>query len=239
MASLVTAWNPDLVVHTACAYGRSGESHTDLLNANVRLGVFLLECLRAKADVTFFVNTDSILPPDVSAYALSKHQFAQWGKLAASSPDSAVRFANVRLQHMYGAGDNPAKFTTHALHACHKNQPFLDLTAGEQKRDFIHIDDVVSAYDCIVANQSKLPQVSDIEVGSGTAPTVKQFVQTAHRLLTSTTTLRFGALPYRSCEPMHCEADLSMLKRMGWTPRMSLEQGLQLTIDKEFNQCAG
>jgi nucleoside-diphosphate-sugar epimerase len=59
--------------------------------------------------------------------------------------------------------------------------PVLKLTAGEQALDFIYIDDVVSVYDTL-AKRHQLDTVQDTEEGSGVAPTIRQFVETAHRL---------------------------------------------------------
>ncbi len=237
LAALMAAWRPDVIVHNACSYGRDGESPLNLVNANVQLGLLLLECLQARTGSTLFLNTGSVLAPDVSNYALSKHQFTQWGRQLTARSGNGVRFVNIRLQHMYGPGDDRSKFVTHVLHACHRNQPRLDLTLGEQQRDFIYIDDVVRAYDCLLENQVRLTSLSDLDVGSGVAPTVRHLVQTAHRLLSSRTVLNFGALPYRDAEPMHCRADTAALQSMGWTAQISLEQGLQSTIEKEFGTC--
>jgi nucleoside-diphosphate-sugar epimerase len=237
LVSAVAAWAPDIVVHTAGVYGRGGESALTLWEANVRLGLLLLECLQTKSAPTLLLNTGSVLAPEVSAYALSKHQFTQWGQLVTTRADSRVRFVNIRLQHMYGPGDDAAKFVTYVLHACHRHQQLLELTAGAQQRDFIHIDDVVQAYDCMIKNHEKLAGLPDIQVGSGVAPTVQHLVQTAHSLLGSRTVLNFGALPYRDTEPMHCQADISVLQSMGWTPQYTVEQGLQSTIEKEFGTC--
>ncbi len=70
---------------------------------------------------------------------------------------------------MYGPGDDSSKFTTHVIESCRRNEPRLALTAGEQLRDFIHIDDVVRAYDRIVDRQGDFAASDAIEVGSGDA----------------------------------------------------------------------
>lgn len=143
-------------------------------------------------------------------------------------------FINVLLQHMYGPGDDASKFTTHVLHACHRNDPVLKLTAGEQARDFIYIDDVVSAYDTLLTQRHQLDTVQDIDVGSGVAPTIRQFVETAHRLTASRTELLFGALPYRANEAMHCLANVARMTQLGWVPAFDLNAGLKKTIELEF-----
>lgn len=229
---------PDAVVHTACAYGRQGEGLLTLTDANVRFGLSLLQCLQslpeAAAGPRVFINTGTALPAATSPYALSKHQFAAWGAQQAHAAPARLRFVNVELQHMYGAGDDASKFTTHVMHACHRNDPELQLTAGEQRRDFIYIDDVVAGYSTLLQRSHALGIAADVPLGSGQAPTVREYVQAVHRLCGSRTELRFGALPYRPTEAMHCQADLSRMAGLGWSPRWSLEAGIERTLALEF-----
>jgi CDP-paratose synthetase len=227
---------PDLVVHTACSYGRRGESALQTFDANTRFGMVLLDALLAgPARGVHVVNTGSVLAPEVSAYAMSKHQFSQWGRALARDNPAQLRFVDVRLQHMYGPDDDASKFTTHVLHACRRGEARLALTAGQQRRDFIYIDDVVDAYECIRANPGALDTLHSIDVGSGEAPTVREFVETVRELTGSGTVLDFGAVPYRANEAMHCCADVTTLQALGWTRRHSLRQGIQKTIDREFH----
>ena len=225
---------PEIVVHTACAYGRQGETSLQLFDANLRLGLVILQALQQAAQPVSFINTGSALAPEVSPYALSKHQFAQWGRMLATQSVGQLRFINVLLRHMYGPGDDASKFTAHVLHACQRNDPVLKLTAGEQARDFIYIDDVISAYDTLLTQRQKLDTVEDIEVGSGVTHTIRQFVETAHRMMASLTELQFGALAYRANEAMHCLANVEHIKKLGWRPKFDLKTGLNETIDLEF-----
>ena len=227
---------PEVVVHAACAYGRQGETSLELFDANLRLGLVVLQALLHAAQPVTLINTSSVLQPEVSPYALSKHQFAQWGRMLAAQSRGQLKLVNVLLQHMYGPGDDLSKFTTHVLHACQRNDSVLKLTAGEQVRDFIYIDDVVSAYDKLLTQRKHLDAVLDIQVGSGVAHTIQEFVKTAHRLTDSRTELLFGALPYRTNEAMHCLADIECMIQLGWRPAFDLEAGLYKTIGLEFKQ---
>lgn len=225
---------PDVVIHTACAYGRKGETATQILDSNVRLGlVTLLASLRNGQPVTF-INTGTVLMPNISLYALSKHQFSEWGRSLAQQSAGKLRFINIQLQHMYGPGDDANKFTTHVLRTCQRNDPELDLTAGKQRRDFIYIDDTVSAFRVLAEQCNKLQAVCDIEVGSGVAHPVREFVEIAHMLTNSRTRLNFGRLPYRPNEAMHCQADISQMKALGWQPLFDLHAGLKKTIELEM-----
>lgn len=225
---------PDVIVHTACTYGRSGEDALQLLQANLHFGLVLLRAAKASGKTVTFLNTGTALAPEVSAYALGKQQFVQWGRRLADEARGKLRFVNLRLQHMYGPGDDRTKFTTHVLHACHDNLPSLKLTRGEQARDLVHIDDVISAYEVLIQQTDQLQDFDEIDLGSGEAPTIREFVEMAHELTGSRTQLEFGAVPYRPNEAMRCQADIERLNDMGWHPILNLRAGLQHTIEREF-----
>jgi len=235
--AFMLAQAPDAVVHTACCYGRQGETLLQLLDTNLRLGVQLLQGLQAVQAATgrrgLLLNIGSCLAPEVSAYALSKAQLPAWGRSLALA--GGPRFLNLLLQHMYGPGDDPAKFSSQVLRACRSHQPTLALTAGAQRRDFIHVDDVVQACALLLqpAVQAQLADADALDLGSGEAPTLRSFVETVHSLTRSRTVLQFGALPYRPHEAMHCQADTRRLRALGWAPRFDLRAGLQHTLDHE------
>lgn len=231
---LLAEIDPDAIVHTACAYGRRDETLADIVGANLGLGLEILQVLEARERSTLFLNTGTVLEPGVNAYALSKNQFSDWGHLLAERTVGKVRFINVRLQHMYGPHDDATKFTTHVLRACKRGDATLQLTAGEQKRDFIYIDDVTSAYATLLAHGATLPLAVDVDVGTGTAPQIREFVETVKRLTGAATELQFGAIPYRNNEAMHCQADIGLMCSLGWHPEFDLEAGLKKTIELEF-----
>lgn len=226
---------PDAIVHTACSYGRKGETLLNLMDANLVLGAALLQALlsspaRDEGPVTF-LNTGTVLAPEVSLYALSKTQFSIWGaELATKAPDR-LRFIDIRLQQMYGPGDDCSKFTTHVIEACRSNEPRLALTLGEQRRDFIHIDDVVRAYDRILEQRDAFQASDAIDVGSGEAITMRDFVELAKQVAGASTLLDFGAISYREREPMLCVADTTRLRGLGWHAEVTLKDGLARITD--------
>lgn len=225
---------PDYIVHTACSYGRAGENIVDIYDANVRLGLLLLEGASRLEKHVVFLNTGTILESSVSSYAMSKNSFSALGALQTRSCEKNVQFIDVALQHMYGPGDDKSKFTTYVIGSCYDNIERLRLTSGVQKRDFIYIDDVVSAYDVILSNASSFADAEEIEVGSGEAVSVKEFVELVHSMTASQTRLEFDAVPYRANEAMLLVADISHLRSLGWTPNTSLKVGVQKIIDKDY-----
>ena len=221
----------DTIIHTATAYGRSKETASEIFTANTEFPLHLLDA-GSRAGVKVFINTDTILDKYLNLYSLSKNQLLQWGKFFAVH--EKIRFVNLRLEHFYGSSDDATKFTSYILRNCMLNTPEIKLTRGEQKRDFIYIDDVVSAYILVLQKCDNFDKsFIDLDVGSGKSVSIRSFVETVHHLTGSTTHLAFGAIPYRTGEVMHSEADTAGLVTLGWQCQHDLINGLKLVIEQE------
>jgi CDP-paratose synthetase len=229
----IVNFRPDVVIHTACCYGRAGESLLQIIDSNIRFGVAVLNAIKGLKKNISFINTGTVLTRDVSFYALTKIQFEELGSYIASVSNQNIQFINVKLQHMYGPGDDASKFTSHVINSCISNVSTLPLTLGEQKRDFIYIEDVVDAYMKILENLSKLNKQEQIELGSGVAPKLRDFVETVHRLTNSKTELLFGKIPYRENDEMCLLANIDALKKLGWIPKIDIETGIKNIIEME------
>jgi CDP-paratose synthetase len=228
----------DSVVHTATCYGRLGQTSLEVFEANM---VFPLKLLHVAINygVDSFYNTDTFFNTTneqnlfKSSYTLSKHQFNEWGRSLGSA--GIVKFINLRLEHLYGPLDGAHKFSMYIVRSCLRNVPEIRLTNGEQKRDFVHVSDVVRAIICVLEMGPKLGlSYHEFGIGSGHAVSVREFVNLVHRLTNSRSTLLFGALADREDEIMHSHADTSLLQKGGWSCQMSLEQGLRQTIEVEM-----
>ena len=233
LPALFETFSPDAVVHTACSYARAGETLVEVLDANLRFGAALLQSLASTQERTpIFLNTGTVLKREVSLYALSKNQFSELGAAWAGR----VQFIDARVQQMYGHGDDRSKFTTLVIEACRNNEPYLALTKGEQCRDMVHVDDVVQAYTLILEKRGTFESRDVIDVGSGVAARMRDFVELAKRLAQATTVLDFGAVDYRPNEAMHCVADTTRLRALGWLPHFDLESGLRHTLNQGNKQ---
>lgn len=221
----------DTIIHTATCYGRNNESVSDIFLANTEFPLRLLD-VGSRFGVKIFLNADTILYKYLNLYSLSKNQLLQWGKFF--SINRKIYFANVRLEHFYGSDDEATKFSTYIINSCLDNVPVLKLTKGEQKRDFIYIDDVVSAFMMLLKTTEKSDNYFvEFDVGSGKSISIRDFVETVHRLTASKTILDFGAIPYRDGEVMHSEANITGLTALGWRCRYDVEAGLMKTLKKE------
>jgi CDP-paratose synthetase len=220
----------DFVVHTATSYGRQNESMVEIIQTNLTFGLTLLDAA-IKNDVKCFINTDTLLPKGVNAYALSKHQFAAWLELESNK----IQVINLKIEHMYGPKDDIKKLIPWVINQLKLNVPSISLTSGNQLRDFVHIDDVVSAFITSIEQLSKLDQFNEFEVGTGLSIPVRKFIE--HIKLSfenhngvSDTNLDFGKQPYRSAEPMHIKVNNQNLLKLGWSPKTSYVEGINNLI---------
>ena len=226
----------DAVIHTACHYGRDGEFASYVAQTNV---IFSLQMLEAatKFKVPVFFNTDSffnaggVVQGYMNYYTLTKKHFVDWLQVFSDK----INIVNLRLQHIYGANDSDTKFVTWLLKNMQMDISSIALTKGLQRRDFIYVEDVVSAYLCLLEVPNNNPFVQ-YDVGTGQLSTVKIFVETMRseleiqRGIEIKPTLDFGGIPCRDGEIEDVQVDPTKLKSLGWKPKYNLSDGLKKTI---------
>jgi len=237
--------NIGAVIHCATDYGRDGKPINKMLDSNVLFPVELLETA-VNYKVKCFINTDSFFNVNLSideflkenrylsVYTLSKRHFNEWGRLIALHDN--IKFINMKLEHVYGENDSLNKFVPSIIDKCIKNVPCIDLTNGEQSRDFIYVNDVVSAYLVILKSINTLGNENyyEFEIGKGHALKVKDFVKLIKEVTNSSSILNFGAIAKMQTEVEYSEANIHYLEKFGWKPLYNDEAGIREYISNEF-----
>lgn len=217
----------DGIIHTAANYGRKGESMENVINSNFVFPLKLLN-LAIENKVDFIINTDTSLPRDLNSYSLSKAQFKDW----LLQLSSQIKIINIIPEYFYGPNDDDTKFVTGVLNKFLDNVEYIDFTEGIQERDFIYIDDVVSAYSCILENLDKFEDFTNVPLGTATTISLRYLVElTKEMSRNKTTKLNFGKIPIRKGDVMNSKADVRMLLSLGWKPKIDIKQGLKKIID--------
>ena len=157
----------DIIIHTATFYGRSNEDVQTIANANLFNPLELLD-QAIKNNCSLFINTDTVVDRYVSTYALTKRHFQEWLYLRRNE----IKVINMQLEHFYGPGSSATNFISAMIERLKKNEDNIDLTMGEQKRDFVFIDDIVAAY------QTGIKQISYIR------DNYTDFIVSANQLIT-------------------------------------------------------
>ncbi len=197
----------------ATCYGRNNESTEEIWSTNKKFPLQILEKIVHPELKIILAGTS--LPKDFNDYSESK-----WAFFEKIKHLNTVHFL---LEHFYGPSDN--SFIGHLLRCFEDNQPELDLTIGEQSRDFLYYRDAVEAFS-LALNINEFP-LGNIPVGSGEQHSIRDMVLTVKKFFPlCKTKLNWGKIPYRPNEVMQSKADLSLLKKIGWSPRFSLTAGL-------------
>jgi len=229
--SVLQEYCVDVVIHTATSYGRSKESICEIVNCNVLFPLKLLEAVSLSKNISF-INVGTTLPYNINSYALSKNHFMEWGKLI--SKDREFLFINLTLEYFYGLSSNDSCLPSYIIKQCISNVEKIDLTLGEQYRDFIYIDDVISAFVIVLDNVDSFNEYFiEFHVGSGKKITIRNLAELIHGLTQSSSDLNFGALPYRDNEIMDPCFEGDSLEKIGWSCNTSLLDGLNLIIKEE------
>ena len=97
---------------------------------------------------------------------------------------------------------------------------------GEEKRDFIFIDDLVVAID-LVLSQSKM-NGDCYNIANGYSVSIKDLAAQLLEHLGCTKKMIFNGTP-RKGNPLSWQADISKLKQLGFKPQVNLELGLSKT----------
>jgi nucleoside-diphosphate-sugar epimerase len=134
---------------------------------------------------------------------------------------------------VFGAGQKGQMLVPALLNALRQRRHF-PMTAGEQTRDVIHVDDVARL---IVRCLDEDAQPDAYNVGTGTETpvidVVTRVVAEASRVLGADLMplLEAGAIPYRDGEQMRYVMDVSRTQeRLGWKAEVPLDDGIERTV---------
>jgi nucleoside-diphosphate-sugar epimerase len=215
----------DFIIHTATFYGRNKEDIQQIADTNLYMPLYLLDAA-IKNNVATFVNTDTVLDRFVSAYALTKNQFKEWLYFRRNE----IKTINMQLEHFYGKGCSNSNFVTAMIERLKSDEPVINLTAGEQLRDFVYYEDIVDAFETVVGKNDEIETDTSFQVGSGELISIKDLMLFMKEQTMSASVLNFGAISYRENELMQSEPNIDPLKKLGWKPKHGIKEGLLKTI---------
>lgn len=232
MVRCVAQAKPDVVFHLASLFlsQHATKDVEQLIASNVLFGNQLLEAMKVN-EVTRIINTGTSWQHynnedynPVCLYAATKQAFESILEYYVQA--CGIKAITLKLFDTYGL-DDPRPKLFHLLHKAATSGESLDMSAGEQLIDLVHIDDVVEAY-MIAAKRLLEGNVSHHEtyaVSSGQPLPLKELVQLYAEVTMQTVAVNWGARSYRYREVMN---PWSRGKRLpDWEPRITLNQGMK------------
>lgn len=103
------------------------------------------------------------------------------------------------------------------------------LSSGQRPIDWIYVSDVVDGLLAIASTPEIEGQT--VEIGSGALVTIRTVVERLAQLINSQAKPLFGARPERPLERIRSAQTGATYEQIRWKPKVSLDKGLQMTID--------
>jgi nucleoside-diphosphate-sugar epimerase len=139
-----------------------------------------------------------------------------------------IRFVWFRIFSIFGPRENYEWLIPYVINKLLRKR-IVHLTKGTQKWDYLYIEDLVRAV--YMASLDK--RFSGIyNLASGKSHSISFIVKKIAKLLKSKETLlKFGRIDYQKIRTESMYANINKINRLGWKPKVNLENGLKKTIN--------
>lgn len=165
---------------------------------------------------TPFKEDDNFIP--VSPYSLSK--YCAEISIKTFSEVHHKNYTILRLFNFIGKGMSKKFFLPQLIDKLERNED-IDMTKGEQLRDFLHIEDILQA---LVLATTEKAYNEIFNVCSGQGNSIKDLALKLKKLFKSTSIIKFGALPYRENEIWEMVGDNTKIKeKLDFTPKLEIQ----------------
>ena len=231
----------DLVIHLAARINVDESIHVpyEFLMSNVVGTHNVLEAVRTHSSRLIYASSC-----EVYGNAITAARVTETAELRPHSPYAASKAAAdrmcfaywmtyginvtiVRACNIYGPRQRGGKggavipiFLERAL----ARQPLVVNGTGEQRREYMYIDDLVAAYMCILGRDDLQGEV--LNVGTGESPSIKEIAAVISEKLGT----RIEHEPMRCGQVMGFSLDSGKARKLGFTPQVTFWDGLERYI---------
>jgi nucleoside-diphosphate-sugar epimerase len=163
-------------------------------------------------------------------YAVCKKSLQE--VLASFSKQAGFSVAWGRIFHLYGPNEPRTRLVPSVIISLLRGDR-ARCSHGRQVRDFLHVEDVASAFVALLeANSVEGP----VNIGSGEPASIRSIVNLIAARLGAVDRVDFGAIEAAGDPPVILPDVRRLQQEVGWTPRWPLEEGLVSTISWWRNQ---
>jgi len=238
---------PEIVFHLAAQINvrRSIENPLKDAKINILGSLNILEnCKKFKTQKIIFASSagvygeartlptpeDYLVNPD-SPYRIAKHTIENYLKFYKEN--FGLKFISLRFSNVYGPRQDPkgeAGVVAIFINKLLKGERPTIFGDGNQTRDFIFVEDSVSA--CLKAMEYK-GKKEIFNIGTGIETSINELYQIISKLLNTKIKPKYA--PEKPGDLKRSCLDISFAKReLKWKPKFDLEKGLEKTINSFF-----
>jgi len=243
LINIINRFKPTYVYHLAGSKSRSNrisEFH-ESFEINYKGTLNLLEALLNKEYLIKIIllgtmdeygNSSRVFSEELkeepnSAYGLSKLSATKLALIFNKQFHLPITI--LRPSIVYGPEQGSEMFIPAIIHSLKKGEVFK-MTAGEQLRDFIYIDDLLEAL--LLTKDSTNSNGEVINIGLGKSIQLFKLASQIANYNSKSELLRVGAIPYRGSEIMNYKVNIEKAKLLlNWSPKYTINRGLEETIN--------
>jgi nucleoside-diphosphate-sugar epimerase len=167
---------------------------------------------------------DAIKRP-ATLYGAAKHGLHTIA--SAYAEEAGLSLAWGRLFFLYGPYEAPERFVPSLLRALLAGEA-APMTAGTQRRDFLHVTDAGAAFAALAESDV----IGPVNLASGRAVVLRELAQQIAQRTGHEELLQIGARLMPEGEPAALVADIARLRdEVQWRPKIGLEDGLDSVIE--------
>jgi nucleoside-diphosphate-sugar epimerase len=247
--ALVSEIRPKKIFHSAVYGGYPHQTDFSKIVATNFLGTVNLLDACTSEGFEYFINTGSSseygikkssisendVPEPIDPYGVTKTAATLYCQSVAKRHNS--RIFTLRLFSPYGYFEDLNRLIPHVIKNCLSNKE-LQLSNPDFVRDFIFIEDVIDAFLTVADAAHNLRAGEIFNVGSGKQHNLREVVELVKTLTNCRKEARWGLRSGRKHDAANVwEANIEKIKRnTGWTPKVSLPEGISKTITWFKNQ---
>jgi len=241
LQEIISSIQPDVVYHLAALIDRNRDFsiYPEMYRVNVEGTSNLINALQlTQCQHIIFTSSsevygnnsspfhENLLPKPVSPYSLSKAMAELL--LQTRLNNTKLNYTIARIFNFYGPGMSENFFINEMVNTLKKGNDFK-MTLGEQYRDFLYVDDVVSALVQIGGNENVYGEMLNVCSGEGTK--IKDIALEVQKYFEAKVLL--GALPYRENEVWEMIGDATKLNKIvTFTPKIALSEGIKTLMSR-------
>jgi nucleoside-diphosphate-sugar epimerase len=234
--AVIRAAKPDVIFHLASHVvgTRDIEAVDTTFKCNLMSTVNLLTAATETGCSRFILagSQEEPVPGDSDLVPCSPYAAAKWAGGAYARMFHALYqlpIVILRLFMVYGpAQADQRKLVPYTIQSMLRKEP-PQLTSGTRPIDWVYIDDVVDSF--LASAEAPHVEGQTIDIGSGRLITVREVVEKLSRITGSRIPPQFGAKTDRAFEQVRA-ADTHLAKELlAWTAQVSLDEGLQRTVN--------
>lgn len=226
LENLIGEVNPSAIVHLA---GLVRGSYEELYTANVLGTKNLLECYKGRI---IFLSAGTTYQGNSSPYSeeMPINPLDNYPKTKRIAEEFCLQRKNttiIRASVVYGPHQKGSMFLPELVEKI-KNKETLHMTAGEQKRDFLHVQDLCDAIYIFLENEH--PGIFNIS--SGKQYSMKEVITMAKAIIGEFSVEH--SIPYREHELWdYCLSREKAKQIINWEPKIPFEQGLREILEEK------